>query len=184
MMTVEEALADIRARRANSTYKTKSQKDEVEVCRAMMNDKGYQVTMYAGDGAVGVYNPARSFRGMISNVMSETTGISKIEADNLLDKHEFSSSQAKEMVNFSKEFFNTYLFKSGRKLSLGGRENSDVDLEAKTIPAGFVKYPVKVGEDSEGHAICESREAYVGEYDTLKVYGPFPMWRKNKIKGI
>ena len=145
----------------------------------MMNDNTYQVATYAGGGYQGIYNPASSFRRVVSNAMSAVTGMSRMESDALLAKHEFSPQDAREMINFSKEFVLTYL-RTGRKLPLGGRDMSNISLKLKDVPGGFVSYPVKVGEDSSGHAICESKEAYVGSYQTIKVYGPCPPWRKEE----
>ena len=185
-MTVEETLREIQSSRkmadeaGRRTYDTKSQKNETAVMQAMMNDPTYQVATYAGGGYQGLYNPASSFRRVVSNTMTATTGMTRLEADTLLAKHEFTPQDAREMINFSKEFVLTYL-QTGRKLPLGGREDSNVSLKLKEVPAGFVSYPVKIGEDAAGHAICESKEAYVGGYKTIKVYGPCPPWKKELV---
>ena len=182
-MTVEEVIQEIqRSRRlaeeaGHRTYDTKSQKDETAVMSALMNDKTYQVATYSNGGYQGIYHPSASFRRIVSNTISTVTGMSRTEADTLLSQHEFSPQDAREMINFSKEFVLTYL-QSGRKLPFGGRDMSNVSLKIKNIPGGFVSYPVKVGEDQAGHAICESKEVYVGPYQTVKVYGPCPVWRK------
>jgi hypothetical protein len=186
MLTVEQIISEIQKSRQapddRRIYDTKSQKDEVAVMMGMMNDTSYKIDVYAGSSYQGIYCPAQSFRRMISNTISDMTGMTRLESENLVNSYEFKKPEAQEMVNFSKEYINTYL-KTGRKLPLGGREKSNVSLKAKTVPAGFVQFPVKVGEDKEGHAICESKEAYVGEYETIKVYGPCPVWRKEEVNG-
>ncbi len=184
-MTVEETIKAIQASRrmadeaGKRTYDTKSQKNETAVMTAMMNDGTYQVSTYAGGGYQGIYCPAASFRRVVSNALSASTGMTRLEADSLLAKHEFTSQDAREMVNFSKEFVLSYL-KTGRKLPLGGRDNSNISLKIKEVPAGFVTYPVKIGEDQHGHPICESKETFVGQYETIKVYGPCPSWKKEQ----
>ena len=184
-MTVEETIKAIQASRrmadeaGKRTYDTKAQKNETAVMTAMMNDGTYQVSVYAGGGYQGIYCPASSFRRVVSNALSASTGMSRLEADSLLAKHEFTPQDAREMVSFSKEFVLSYL-KTGRKLPLGGRDNSNVSLKLKNVPAGFVTYPVKIGEDQSGHPICESKEAFVGAYETIKVYGPCPSWKKEQ----
>lgn len=187
MMTVQQTIDGIKSSRkmadeaGKRTYDTKSQKNELAVMQAMMNDTSYQVDVYNNTGYQGIYNPAQSFRRMVSNSLASITGISRMESDNLVSKHEFGPQDAKEMINFSKEFVHTYL-KTGRKLPLGGREMSNISLKLKDVSSGFVSYPVKVGEDSKGHAICEPKEAYVESYQTVKVYGPCPSWRKDEKK--
>ena len=184
-MTVEETIKAIQASRrmadeaGKRTYDTKPQKHETAVMTAMMNDGTYQVSTYAGGGYQGIYCPAASFRRVVSNALSASTGMTRLEADSLLAKHEFTSQDAREMVNFSKEFVLSYL-KTGRKLPLGGRDNSNISLKIKEVPAGFVTYPVKIGEDQHGHPICESKETFVGQYETIKVYGPCPSWKKEQ----
>ena len=38
-----------------------SQKDEVRIMQAMLNDTSYEVGVYAKSGQVGTYNPAQDF---------------------------------------------------------------------------------------------------------------------------
>lgn len=184
-MTVTEIIKQIQNERLNVNgnsrkYSTTSQKQEVLVCNAMMNDTSYEVPVYSGSGYQGVYNPAQSFRRVLSSSMSHMTGMSRVETDKLVKNYKFSPAEATEILNFSKEFIHTYLH-TGRKLPLGGREKSNISLKLKSIQPGFVSYPVKVGEDKNGHPICESKEAYVGGYETVKVYGPWPQWCKDNI---
>mgnify|MGYP007069868047 CR=1 FL=1 len=185
-MTVEETIRGIQASRrmaeeaGHRTYDTKSQRNEVAVMAAMMNDTSYQVATYGMGGYQGLYCPAASFRRVVSNAISNATGMGRVEADALLAKHEFSQQDAREMVSFSKEFILSYL-QTGRKLPLGGRDMSNIALKMKEVPAGFVNYPVKVGQDEAGRPICETKEAYVGSYQTVKVYGPCPVWRKEEV---
>lgn len=187
-MTVLEYINQIRNDRTPNNsenkprkYCTTSQKNEVSVCNLMMNDIQYEVPIYSGSGYQGVYNPAQSFRRAISSAMSNMTGIPRIETDRMVREYEFTPAEATEVLNFSKEFINTYL-QTGRKLPLGGREKSNVSLKLKQINSGFVTYPVKIGEDDTGKPICETKETYVGGYETIKVYGPWPQWCKDNVR--
>lgn len=183
-MTVAELLYDIRNETSSNEslrkYSTPSQKQEVEICNAMMNDTTYEVPIYAGAGYQGIYNPAQSIRRAISSSISHMTGKSRLETDQMVKGYSFTSEEATEILNFSKEFINTYL-QTGKKLPLGGRSKSNITLKLKQIEPGFVTYPVKVGNDENGKSICETKEAYVGGYETVKVYGPWPQWCKDEL---
>ena len=183
MIGVRDLVTSIRSSRIRNdnkkSYDTKSCKDEIAIAQAMMNDTNYNVDVYSGSTFQGVYNPAQSIRRVISSSISNITGMSRIETDNLVKNYEFTQNEAKEVLDFSKEFINTYL-QTGRKLPLGGREHSNVSLKLKQVEPGFISYPVKVGEDNKGNPICESKQTYVGGYETIKVYGPWPQWAKEQ----
>lgn len=184
MPTVRELIREISASRNpndpnRTTYDTKSRKDELAVMKAMLNDKTYKVDIYGPDGIESTFCPSELMRSTISSILIGTTGISSNEADHLMSNYEFKNNEASGFIEFSKEYINTYL-QTGRKMPLGGRENSNISLLRKTIPAGTVKYPVKIGEDSQGRNICESAETYVEQYDSVKVFAPCPEWVKRK----
>jgi hypothetical protein len=181
-MKVEELIKEINEKRNSEdkkTYDTKSQKDELLIMRAMMNDREYKVDVYRGQGISYSFNPSEVIRSTMSSVLTNTTGISSQEADRLIDKYEFKPNEAKGMIEFSKEFINTYL-KTGRKLPLGGRDKSNVSIIKKTIPGGNIKYPVIIGKDKDGNPIYKSKDIYLNEYETVKVFGPCPLWIKEK----
>ena len=184
MVTVTELIKEINDTRHSSdgmTYDTKSQKDEVAVMKAMLNDRQYRVDVYGPSGVEGSFCPAECIRETMSSIISNTTGIGSTEARHLMDNYEIKSTEARNMIDLSKEFINTYMH-TGRKLPLGGREASNVSLIRKPIPPGIVKFPVKVGEDKTGKAIYESEETYVAGYDSIKVYNSCPVWVKAKAK--
>ena len=163
-------------------YSTKSHKDEVAVMRAMLNDKEYKVDVYGSNGVVEEqYCPSEEARSMFSTVISNATHMSKTETDGLMDNYEFKNQEANAMIGLSKEFINTYL-NTGRKLPLGGREKSNASLIKKVVPAGTLKYPVRVGKDKNGKSICEAKEVHVESYDAVKSYSPCPAWIKKKNK--
>lgn len=161
-------------------YNTKSEKTEIEVMKTMMNDTTYSVDVYNNKGYVNTYNPGKNIRDMFSNVISNTCGISKLESDLLMKKYEFNNDDAKEMVNFSKEYINTYLFEVGKKMKLGGRKDNNICLKEKEVPAGFVKYPAKVGKSTDGKYIYEFKETYIPKYKTLNIEGTCPPWLLNR----
>ena len=168
MQKVKDLINEIKQERENTKnsnhYNTRSIRDEVSVMKAILNDKEYEVSIYNNNGLVGTYNPSKSIRNMMGNIISETTGISKIESEMLMNNYEFNNSNAKDMINFSKEFINTYL-KTGRKLPLGFREKSNISLVQKIIPEKTVYSPEEIGEDKDGNKIFKhSKKTTLKEY--------------------
>ena len=114
---------------------TSSKKDEVRVMRAVMNDTTYSVGVYGNEGKKDEFNPSVTFREVCASVISGAAKIPANEANALIKDYEFKRSDAERMVEFSKEFVNTYLH-TGRKLPLGGRASSNISLALKPVPAG------------------------------------------------
>lgn len=154
-----------------------SQKDEVTVMKAMLNDRDYKVNMYAKEGIVGEFCPAQEAREMISSVISGAAKIANAEAAQLANEYEFTKNDAQNMVNISKEYVNTYL-QTGRKLPLGGRETSNVSLSLKEVEAGVRTYPKQVGVDDQGNKIFEKATTEIKPHSTIKVHGSCPDWIK------
>lgn len=155
-----------------------SNKDEIRVMRAMLNDKEYKVDIYSENGIEGQICPSAEARSMISSVIANTTKISTKEAEALAEDYEFKRSEAIAMVNISKEFINTYI-ETGRKLPLGGRAKSDVSLLKKEINKVTTRrYPKKVGVDANGKGIYEKGVSEVQPHNTIKVIGGCPEWLK------
>ena len=164
--TTKDVLKSIKG---NLKQASASKKDEINVMRTMLNDKDFQVDIYTKEGKTGTYNPSDDMRAMCSNIIASTTKIGSKEAQDLMDKYEFSKTDATAMVSLSKEFINVYL-QSGRKLPLGGRENSDVALEWKTIKDRTTGVPGRNGE--------ERKTVFIPQHDGIKVYNPCPVWLK------
>ena len=157
-----------------------SQKDEVKVMRAMLNDKEYSVDVYGNSGIVGSFSPAEQAREVISSAIASTTKISQAEAEQLANGYEFSKKDAVNMINISKEFISVYT-KTGRKLPLGGRKESNISLCGKRVEESVKSYPFKVGEDANGKAIVEIRKTgTIPAYDSIRVVSPCPEWLKEK----
>lgn len=167
METVYQAIGEIKD---NLKQVSSSQKDEVRIMRAMLNDSSYSVGIYDKSGKVGEYNLSKDARKMIGNIISSTTKISANEANNLADNYEFARSDAATMVNLSKEFINTYM-QTGRKLSLGGREKMDVKLYIKHIDEKVKGIPAKTDSD-------ERKSVTIPQHDTIKTKGSCPTWLK------
>ena len=168
MENVRALVADIKA---NLSQAGASQKDEVAVMRAMLNDKSYVVDVYKRNGETTPYCPSTDARNMIASVIASTTKISNQEAAELADKHEFKKSEAEAMVNISKEFIHAYMA-TGRKLPLGGRERSDVSLSPKSVEEKERSFPQKIdGEYQKGNT-------KIPAHDSIKVTAPCPAWLK------
>ena len=161
----------------NLSQVSSSNKDEIRVMQAMLNDKEYEVGVYTNTGLKETYNPAKDFRTMLSGIVSNTTKISKEESAALVDTYEVTKSDASTMVNVSKEFVNTYI-NTGRKLPFGGREKSNIAISGKEVKETIKTYPKKVGVNEDGSGRYESGERRVPSHITAKVYGSCPDWVK------
>lgn len=154
-----------------------SQKDEVRVMQAMLNDREYVVGIYGKEGKKEDYCPAKEYRGMLANVIAGVTKIKKEEAVQMAERYELTKSDASVMVGVSKEFINTYL-NSGRKLPLGGREKSNYELSIKENKECVKKYPKQVGTDASGKKVYESTPKKVPAHNSIKAHGSCPSWVK------
>lgn len=164
MSNVENLLKQINA---GLNRVASSSKDEVEVMRAMMNDTEYKVTVYPTKEE---YNPSESLRNMCASIISSTANINKNEARDLVGNYEFTKADAEVMVDFSKEYITTYM-KTGRKLPLGGRENSNVILQAKHIKSREINIPKADGKSANS-------KIKTPEFDGIKASNKIPNWNK------
>ena len=170
---LKEILAGIKD---NIKQHSASTKDEVSVMQGMINDCDYGVEIFNKDSSTGnFYYPAREFRSMMTDIVSNTTKITKDEASSLIEDYDFKRSHARVLVDMSKEFVNTYL-DTGRKLKLGGRADSNVSLIKKNYSAGKRRYPSRVGVDENGHTVIEPKEIWVDSYAGIKASSPCPAW--------
>lgn len=173
-VTVNELVKDIKA---NLKQRNSSQKDEITVMQAMLNDTGYSVELYDKSGKIGVYCPAEDFNSMLSSVISSTAKIGREEAKVLAEAHEVTKTEAKSVVGVSKQFTLTYL-ETGRKLPLGGRPDTNFALSLKDVPERTKPCPRKVGVKDDGTSIYETPNKIIPAHIGLKAYGSCPIWVK------
>ena len=159
------------------SQKTSSNKDEVKIMRAMMNDNSYRVGVYAKDGLVGEYCPAESARELASAILHGAAGLTEKESTVLANNYTFGKTEAKAVVDMSKEFLHTYIH-TGRKISLGGRAESDISIGIKEIEPSERPFPKVVGIGDDGKKIYGRGVTKVGKYESIKVYSPCPAWIK------
>ena len=152
------------------SQKSSSKKDEITVMKALINDPQYKVDVYDNSGKCGEYYPGKEFRKLITNVISDVTKMPKKEAAELVDSYDFGKSDASTMVQFSKEFVNTYL-QTGRKLPLGGRETSNIELEWKNIEDRVSSTPVKRNDGT-----MERVDRFIPAHGGIKVSNSCPKW--------
>lgn len=157
------------------TQKNSSQKDEIRVMQAMLNDTSFKVDVYGNDGKEGEYCPAEDFKGMVSSIIAEAAKISKEEARSLSQNYEATKNDAGTMVNISKEYINTYMH-TGRKLPLGGREDTNFALCSREVDERVKPCPKKVGFDDSGKAIYETPNRTIPAHLGLKAYSSCPKW--------
>lgn len=171
MSKVQEVVSGIRK---ELKQVSSSQKDEIVVMQAMLNDPDYEVGVYGKGGQTDTYNPCKDFRGMCTNIVSSTTKMPKPEATELVNAYQVTKGDAETMVNVSKEYLNAYL-DTGRKIKLGGRETSDFALSKKEVPESLRSFPRK--PETEGGKVTFG-EKRVPAHSSLKAYGSCPKWVK------
>lgn len=169
---MEDAKKTIQEIKDSVKQRSASRKDEITVMKAIMNDPEYKVDTYDKDGQVEEYYPAKEFRRVVSNAVAATTKIPAKEAAELVNSYEFSKSDAAAMVNMSKEFIHSYL-QTGRKLPIGGRITSNVELVWKQFAERTAGVPARPGETSRSSTVIPAHEG-------IKVSNPCPSWVQNK----
>lgn len=167
MTSAYDIIKDVKS---NVTQCSSSKKDEITVMQAMMNDTNFSVDVYSKGGKVDEYYPSRELRKVVTNVVASTTHIPVKEATELVNAYEFTRVDAAAMVNMSKEFVNTYL-QTGRKLPLGCRKNSDIELMWKNIEDRTTEIPIK----SE---TGERLNTFIPAHGGIKAINPCPEWLK------
>ena len=165
---VTDLVKDIRT---NLKQRSASQKDEVRVMRAMLNDKDFRVGEYSKEGKVGEYSPYEDSRKMVSTILTSAAKIPTAEAREISNKYEFSKSEANTLINISKEFVNTYAH-TGRKLPLGAREDMNVTVQLKEVQESVKQFP------KGGIGSSERGQVTIPAHNTLKVSGPCPVYLK------
>ena len=173
METVKEVIENINASRSQVSA---CAKDETKVMMAMLNDPTYKVDVYGRNGVEGVYCPYEEARTMVSNIIKDTTKISRNEATELANNYEFDKQNAVIMTGLSKEFINTYI-QCGRKLPLGGREDSNISI-ARKIKAKSGNNLKKVGVNSDGSDKMVETSEVTPAHGSLRVFSPCPSWLK------
>lgn len=175
--TVKELIDNIAETR---TQTSANAKDEIKVAQAMLNDPTYVVDVYNKNGVAGQYSPYTEVREMVTDVIKDSTHMNYAEAKELANNYQFSKSGAQAMVNFSKEFVNTYL-QTGRKLPLGAREKSNCALVKKVKEAKVTSFPMATSVDANGNKVYTNSPAKMTPaYETIKVTGSCPAYLKNK----
>jgi hypothetical protein len=176
--TVQETIDKIKSDK--NIYTTSSQKDEVSVMRAMLNDDTYHIDLYNNKGCDRLYNMALETKDMISKVVSSQCNISLDQAKRMVNGYEFDNEDAKTMISASKNFVTTYL-KTGRKLAFDATRDTEIALSQKHVPEHTVFHPVKINH-SDGSSETVIRETKVGAYEQVKAYSKCPTWRRNAEK--
>ena len=175
-VTVLNLIEEIKSTR---TQTSANAKDEKRVAMAMLNDPTYVVDVYGKDGVIDTYSPYVDTRSMVADVIKSTTKMSSSEAQELANNYEFNANGAQAFINFGKEFINTYV-KTGRKIKLGCREESDVALQEKVKEAKVNSFPMPTAVDANGEKTYTTTASMTPQYKTLKVSGSCPTHLKRK----
>ena len=173
--TVMELIKEIDSTRSQ---RSSSAKDEVRVMTEMLNDSEFVVGVYNKTGLVSEYCPHDDAHAMVANIIKGATKMPHKEAEQLSAEYEFTKSDAQTFINIGKEFINTYV-KTGRKLPLGGREDSNISLSRKIKEARSNNFPKKVGVNDDGsdkYEICG--DGTIPAHASLRVHSSCPPWLK------
>ena len=154
-----------------------SQKDEVRVMKAMLNDPDYKVGVYGKSGQEGTYCPREDAVSVVSSILHNAASIPNAEAEVLANKYEFTKNEATAFVGINKECINTYL-QTGRKLPFGGREMFDISISGKEVKASVKTYPEKKGFDENGDPIWGKGEKQIKAHMSAKIHASCPAWVK------
>lgn len=168
--SVREVIREIQKTRSQSSA---SQKDEIKVAKAMMNDREFKVDVYGKAGVEEQYCPAESLRASLADQLHRIVKVPAEEAKVLANEFEYSKNDAATQVQFSKEFVNTYM-DTGRKLPLGVREFSDVSLIQREIKEGERSYPCKVGVNEDGTDRYGKATTIVPAHKSIRVISTCP----------
>lgn len=164
-LTVKDLIVDIKKdlRQASA-----SNKDEVTVMMAMMNDKTFKVDELGKDGqVVDTYCPAEVADELAASIIKGATKVSTAEAEELAKNYQFGKKEASAMVTLSKEFVNVYL-DTGRKMKFGTREGKTLVLSQKEKEATSCTFPKRVGYNEDGKPIYQSASTEIPAYKEVK----------------
>lgn len=174
MENVRDLIKDIKD---NLSQVNSSQKDEIRVMKAMLNDPDYKVGIYGKNGLETTYCPREDAVSIVTSILHNSVAMPNAEAEAIANKYEFSRSEATALVGINKEFINTYL-QTGRKLPFGGRERSDISISGKEIKDSIKTYPEKKGFDENGEPIWGKAEKEIKAHLSAKVHASCPVWVK------
>lgn len=146
-----------------------SQKDEVALMRAMLNDPTFACTNVDSKGNPVIFNPCETWKGICSAVVSESTGMTKTEAEGLVANYNVGNTTASQMIDISKNFINTAI-STGRKVNLPSREDSKCTLYQEARPEVTAKAP-KTGQT-----------IVIPAFTKVKAQSTCPLWVKDKNK--
>lgn len=178
MENAKKLIETIKAENVERNRTAASQKDEIAVMRAMINDRDFKVQVYDKNGPTDQFiNPSDNARIIGANILVDTTKMSRAEANTLMDGYEFTNKDAESFVNISKEFVSNYM-DTGRKLPLGKREKSDISFSRKIVEPCTKGTPIKVGVDANGNDVWETKTSYRPGHESIRVHAPHPSYIK------
>ena len=163
-MSVQNMIEEIR--KSNSSKVNKKQ--EIEVMAAMVNDYNYKPAILNKQNEVDGYICPAECMDKVATQIIKSAGIGATEAEGLAKQYEYTKNDASQLLDVSKEFVNCYM-DTGRKLSLGKREKSDITLQQKINEECDKKFHKKVGEASDGSPVMEEFTKHIPEHKTIKV---------------
>lgn len=164
-LTVKELVSSINK---DLSQASSSNKDEVTVMMAMINDKTFKVDELGKDGqVVSTYCPAEVAEDLATNIIKGATKVSIAEAEELAKNYEFGKKEASAMITIAKEFTNVYL-DTGRKIKYGNRDGKSLVLSQKNKEATTCTFPKRVGYGDDGKPIYQLATTNIAAYKEIK----------------
>jgi hypothetical protein len=130
-------------REVTKKQKAASKADEIRVCRAMMNDPEFKVSIYdRTKGLIGERSPREEAVKFITNTASAITGLDVKSTEELANAYKFSNKDAMFILDMTRDFTTTYL-STGRKFPIVQSANSEAAIfnrpvasREKAVPSG------------------------------------------------
>lgn len=158
--------------RLKNGKRKRSVKDEITVIKAMLNDEDYETKILNNKLEEQSYYPGREFRNLISGIIKDITQMPNAELKYLMSNYTFNDKQAKTLLEFNKEFFNTYLLECNQSISLGKKPESYIQIHPKVISTKMRTYT----NPNNGKKIRIENL----EYKTVHVKKSPPKWLQTK----
>lgn len=164
-VTVKDLVTSIKGDLRQSSS---SNKDEISVMMAMINDHDFVVDELGKDGqVVSSYCPAEVANELAASIIKGATKMSAAEAEELANNYHYGKKEASAMVTLSKEFVNVYL-DTGRKMKFGNRDGKSLVLAQKDREASSCTFPKRVGYSSDGKPIYQLASTEISAYKEVK----------------
>ena len=140
MSELEQVITDIKK---NLKQTSINKVDEVNVMKAMLNDKDFYIGVYdRGVGYVGQRCPHEEAVNFTKNIISGCTGLDGKDSRHLAENYQFTKRDAMFLLTNMKDFLNVYT-STGRKIGVVQNATTEASLYIKEVKGGSKIVPDK-----------------------------------------